>query len=556
MTKGNIEDKSYLKNKESINIKEFMILKSGEQDKLIEDTLNKVYEGKVEVNKKYLDKVLNVAFENKDNEVYLPHSLCVVKDGNKLIFSFKKKNMGLLFLFLLGFLFIAGFATFTGVQLLGKNQMNIDLNEDGVADLNIDLDDDGICDINCDIDGDRKPDRNIDYGGNRKAIFNVKRDDKTIFNKVNQLDENGKCYLNCDTNDDGWPDTNIDLDGDGKADLNIDVDGDGTPDLNIDTNKDGVADVNIDDDGDGICDRNCVSNIIDKNKGDLNLDLDGDGVCDVNCDTNGDGIPDEKIDYAGNKKPTFNVPDENGNLTNRTNQDKNGDGKCDLNCDIDGDGWPDINVDLDGDGKADLNIDVDGDGTPDLNIDTDGDGEADINIDEDGDGKCDKKCTYVVGDDNKGGQTTIGDNNINLEYTSLLVMFDEGNDVSLKDLYPDDQTDEGVNTKVPDITFTIENTTDRELKYNIDWINVENTFTSDNFWFKTVSNKGGFNTVSNNDGWLTAPKENGRMATEVVIAPKSKQEYKVSFTLHGTGEEQNYDQGKIFRGKVAIELIQ
>ena len=134
-------------------------------------------------------------------------------------------------------------------------------------------------------------------------------------------------------------------------------------------------------------------------------------------------------------------------------------------------------------------------------------------------------------------------------------MFDEGNDVTLTDLYPDDQNDETVNTKIPDITFTITNTTNREIKYNINWINVENTFTSDNFWFKAVSDKGGFNTVSNNDGWLTAPKENDRMASEVVVPPKSSQRYRISFTLHGTGEEQNYDQGKIFRGKIAIDMI-
>ena len=66
--------KEFQRNKETINIKEFMLLKSGEQDKLIEETLNKVYEENVEVTKKYIDKVLNVAFDNKDNETFLPYS--------------------------------------------------------------------------------------------------------------------------------------------------------------------------------------------------------------------------------------------------------------------------------------------------------------------------------------------------------------------------------------------------------------------------------------------------------------------------------------------------
>ena len=124
MTKEN-KNKEFLRNKETINIKEFMLQKSGEQDKLITDTLDKIYEGNVEVTKKHLEKVLNVAFDNKDNETYLPHSLCVKKDGNKLIFAFKKKNTALIILFLLGFLFIAGFATFTGVQFLAKEKPKV-----------------------------------------------------------------------------------------------------------------------------------------------------------------------------------------------------------------------------------------------------------------------------------------------------------------------------------------------------------------------------------------------------------------------------------------------
>ena len=208
-------------------------------------------------------------------------------------------------------MFIAGFATFSGVQLIGKSWMNIDLNGDGVPDLNLDLNDDGICEVNCTKNKmGKKPESNIDYRGNRKPTFNVILEDGTISNKMNQTDENGKCLLNCDTNDDGWPDTNIDIDGDGKADLNIDSDGDGNPDLNI--------------------------------------------------DTNGDGVPD-------------------------------------------------------------------------------------INIDEDGDGKCDKNCTYVI--DKKGGQITTGNGDVTLDTAALIVNFESGNNIVLTDIYPDDQTDEGVTTK-------------------------------------------------------------------------------------------------------------
>lgn len=414
MTKEN-KNKEFLRNKETINIKEFMLQKSGEQDKLITDTLDKIYEGNVEVTKKHLEKVLNVAFDNKDNEIYLPHSLCVKKDGNKLIFAFKKKNTALIILFLLGFLFIAGFATFTGVQFLAKEKLNIDLNDDGIADLNIDLDDDGLCDINCDTNDDGKPDENIDYRGNRKPTFNVLVENKdTLFNEMNQMDENGKCKLNCDTNNDGWPDTNIDIDGDGKADLNIDIDNNGLPDLNIDTNGDGVADINIDDDGDG---------------------------------------------------------------------------------------------------------------------------------------KCDRLCASVS--DNKGGMTTIGGGNVNIDTASLIVAFESGADINVSNLYPDDQNDPDVNTTVPDVKFTIINTTSKALHYNLDWINVENTFTSGNFMTKIFGDNGGYKA-----DWASAPTTNNRFANNIEIPAYTTQNYVLSFKLRGIGTEQNFDQGKIFKGRVAVDIIE
>lgn len=414
MTKEN-KNKEFLRNKETINIKEFMLQKSGEQDKLITDTLDKIYEGNVEVTKKHLEKVLNVAFDNKDNETYLPHSLCVKKDGNKLIFAFKKKNTALIILFLLGFLFIAGFATFTGVQFLAKEKLNIDLNGDGIADLNIDLDDDGLCDINCDTHDDGKPDENIDYRGNRKPTFNVLvENQEKLFNEMNQMDENGKCKLNCDTNNDGWPDTNIDIDGDGKVDLNIDIDNNGLPDLNIDTNGDGVADINIDDDGDG---------------------------------------------------------------------------------------------------------------------------------------KCDRLCASVS--DNKGGMTTIGGGNVNIDTAALIVAFESGADINVSNLYPDDQNDPDVNTTVPDVKFTIINTTSKALHYNLDWINVENTFTSGNFMTKIFGDNGGYKA-----DWASAPTTNNRFANNIEIPAYTTQNYVLSFKLRGIGTEQNFDQGKTFKGRVAVDIIE
>lgn len=416
MTKVSEKDKeNFQKNKEVINIKEFMLLKSGKQDELIEETLNKVYEEKIEINKKYIDKVLNVAFDNKDNEAYLPHSLCVQKDGNKLVFSFKKNNKALVILFLLGFLFISGFATFTGIQLIGSAKMNIDLDGDGIADLNLDLNADGLCEVNCTNNG-KTPEYNIDHGTMRTPLFNVKmKDDEKgeyIFNPMNQMDEYGTCKLNCDTNEDGWPEINIDLDGDGVADINIDVDKDGSPDLNIDTNGDGVADINIDEDNDNVCDKN---------------------------------------------------------------------------------------------------------------------------------------CSYTV---TRSGQATSGDGTISADVAALVVTFEAGSDVKVDNLYPDDQPDEGVITKVNDVKFTIENKTSEPLKYSLSWKDVENTFETNNFWTKIVSTNNGYN-----KDWSAAPKTSTVIMESVEIPAKTIQEYTVSFTLHGTGEEQNIDQGKVFKGKVQVNLL-
>ncbi len=422
MAKGTKKDVS--NNREEINIKEFMLLSAPAQSEKVRETLNKMYEGNVEVTNKHIEKVLNIAFEPKDTEIYLPDNLRVTKDGDKLIFIFKKKNNGLLFLlFLLGFLFIGGFATYTGVQLLNKKDLNVDIDGDGIPDINIDLDDDGTCDINCDNDGDKKPDRNIDFHGNRRPIFNI---------------------------------------------------------------------------------------II--------------------------------INEAGNEE-----------IKNPTNQDVDGDGVCDINCDTNNDGWPDLNIDIDGDGIVDTDRDIDGDGVKDLDIDNNGDGICDMNCDDDPkDNICDHLCSNVPIEDNGGGTSSqTGNNQISADTAALVVIFDDTNAIAVDMIYPDDQKgEEGITTEIPDMTWTITNTTDRTLYYDIDWQEVYNNYESDNFRFKITATGGGYN-----HGWLPVPTGDGHLATKIAIPARSSQSYAISWTLHGTGEEQNYDQGKSFKGKIYINLL-
>ena len=408
-------------NREEIIIKEFMLLNAQAQNDKVKETLDKMYEGNVEVTQKHIEKVLNIAFEPKDAETYLPDNLRVSKENDKLIFMFKKKNNGLLILlFFLGLLFLGGFATYTGVQLLKKAEVNIDLDGDGIPDINIDLDGDGICDVNCDTDKDSKPDVNIDYHSNRTAIFNIYMEDGSYKNPTNQdIDGDGKCDINCDTNNDGWPDLNIDYDGDGIVDSDRDIDGDGIKDLDIDNN--------------------------------------GDGVCDMNCD------------------------------------------------------------------------------------------------DEPKDNVCDHLCTNITINDNGSGTSSqTGNSTINAESAALIVIFDKTDAIAVDMIYPDDQKgEEGVNTEVPDMTWSITNTTNRTLYYDIEWEEVHNNYESNNFWFKIAATGGGYN-----HAWEPVPRGDGKLATMIAIPAESTQKYTISWTLHGTGEEQNIDQGKIFRGKIHINIIE
>lgn len=189
--------------------------------------------------------------------------------------------------------------------------------------VNIDIKDYDFSVINIAYQNSCVPEYNVDYYNNRRATFNLDLyGDKTyIYNRLNQMDETGSyCILNCDRNADGWPDYNLDLNGDGTADINIVKPGShNTCDLNCDLNLDTLPDTNI--------------------------DLNDDGTADVNI-TDGDyQIPKYNIDYKGNRKPTFNIINADGTISNEVNNATHS-FACKSNCDADGDGWPDYNIKL------------------------------------------------------------------------------------------------------------------------------------------------------------------------------------------------------------------
>lgn len=257
------KNSKYLKYRQStIKLSEFNNLDNESQVNEIKKSLEKMWDGKVKIDDAYINKCIKLSMSKLDDELHLPKKLLVEKTGKELIFFYKAHRNNAFFFTLFGLLLLVGgfSATYSGIVLLKKAELNQDIDGDGIADINLDIDNDGIADINIDTNKDKIPELNIDYKMNRKAIFNIDKDNDGVadFNLINDATGDKVCKINCDSNGDGWPNYNIDLDGDGIADVDIDTDNDKVPDLNIDSNGDGKPDINIDTDGDGVCDINCI----------------------------------------------------------------------------------------------------------------------------------------------------------------------------------------------------------------------------------------------------------------------------------------------------------
>ncbi len=250
-------------------------LEAKEEYEYIKNTLIKIYEDKLTVDRKMVLKCVSLTCSKEDIKNYLPYGLIVEKKKDKLIFRTESKKsiiLLLIFINILAFTMIA--ASYSAIDYLSKKDLNKDIDGDGIPDINLDINSDGKAEINIDTNRDDKPNINIDYKGNRKSVFNIDLDgdNKPDSNLVVYVDKIcKKNQVNCDTNNDGWPDKNLDLDGDGIADIDIDTDEDGVADLNLDINRDGICDINCDTNGDWKCDEKCISiEIIIKNPGSQN----------------------------------------------------------------------------------------------------------------------------------------------------------------------------------------------------------------------------------------------------------------------------------------------
>jgi len=314
------------------------------------------------------------------------------------------------------------------------DNVDADVNGDGILDNGTDTDGDGIIDIaDSDVNGDGIIDNGPDNDGD--GINNEYDNDDDNDGLPDALDPNDN---NPDTDGDGILDgADADVDGDGVVDNGIDTDGDGINDnSDADVDGDGVVDNGVDSDGDGISDEHDpVDNSADADHdglpdaldpNDNNPDTDGDGILDgADADVNGDGVVDNGIDTDGDGINDFHdEDDDNDGVPDALDPDS-------TNADTDGDGIPDgADADMNGDGILDNGKDTDGDGINDASdADINGDGILDNGIDSDGDG-INNEQDY---DDDNDGLSDISE-----EHLGTNPLSDDSDGDGIKDL------DEGI----------------------------------------------------------------------------------------------------------------
>jgi len=459
----------------------------------------------------------------------------------------KRKTIILIIIFILIILFILLGLYFAYSRPKKTCLLNCDINGDGFIDTNIDADGDGFCDVNCQVDGsdNKKYLINIDYNNDEIPHFNIDA-----------------------VGNDNIPDTNLvnkDIDGDSIPDLNIDVDGDRRPDINIDLDNTKICSLNCDVTGDNVPDVNIDTNK--DNKADLNIDVNGDGVADFNIDTNEDNVPDKNL----------------------INQNTDSDSDCDLNCDTNGDGKPDTDIDVNGDGVCDENcvsllksnanieslkignyvlspafkenvteytVKVDDDLT-DISISAEtvnpnakvtGTGTVKLN------GSSTRVSIVVIAEDgtvktyyvtiNKSEDVSVeenGDSDFEINTTennSLMVSYTK--DINVEDIIP------GWNGTQ---TFTLKNKSKKTIVYNVNLLDVVNTFKSDNLKYSLIKD----------DKVIVeqtpALRSDGAIYEKLIIAPGETANFELNFEFLETNQVQNEDYDVKYSSKVEIKIV-
>jgi len=274
---------------------------------------------------------------------------------------------------------------------------------------------------------------------------------------------------------------------------------------------------------------------------------DGWGNCRLNCDWNNDGICDWNCDTTGN-------------------------GECDWNC------FEDRKTPDDGWEYCYLNCDQDNNGVCDWNCDTTGNGECDCNCFPEGSypgngGECNFncECEYICEencDENNPPMTTTrsitttrrptgttrpgGTTTTSIRPEQIVVRYFDERIINISNLLPTGQPNVIGEIVNPQKRFSLENTSNFAVEYQLVLVVEENTFTTNNFMYRvSVSGGGGFSA-----NWVTVPSGTTTIARRVVIPPRTTQTYTFDFMLQGTGQPQNEDQGRTFIGYVRVSLDQ
>ena len=125
------------------------------------------------------------------------------------------------------------------------------------------------------------------------------------------------------------------------------------------------------------------------------------------------------------------------------------------------------------------------------------------------------------------------------EIKNLSLLYTDGPELKITGVSP--------GTTLPTKTFSIKNTGDGEVNYNILWTKVINQFSRPQDVRVTIKRNGV--TVANN---IQAPTANGNMFTNIPIAKGDTHNYELVFRYVEAGVNQNIDQNKIFSTLIQV----
>ena len=127
--------------------------------------------------------------------------------------------------------------------------------------------------------------------------------------------------------------------------------------------------------------------------------------------------------------------------------------------------------------------------------------------------------------------------------TNLSILFEEGNELVAYDIKPGDT----IGTK----TFTVKNTGDGNVTYNILWTKVINQYVSYADLVVTIKRNGKVVTTDK-----VLPTKNSQMLGNVLIKVGETHDYELELRYIDTGKNQNVDQSKTFSTVINIEGYQ